>query len=127
MSNQDKYINGANGYLKTATGAFNKKVFGNQVVYNLLSMAIENYLTALCISTGEMPEHSGIVEILKQVDGEIEIPASFHTEAGFVNSFMNLCSLDVLEMKDPSDEDLKRMLNFSEELKCFCSKEMQEK
>ncbi len=119
MVNWEKYYNEANSYSKAAFGAYNKNRFGSQVVYNLLSMAIENYLTALCISGGEMPEHEGISYMLRQVNKNIEIPESFFQEARFMNRFMNFCSLEVFEPKDPLRADLERMLRFTEELQSF--------
>lgn len=119
METWRKYFDEANAYSKTAFGSFNKSKFGNQVVYNLLSMAIENYLTALCLKIGQMPRHSGITAILKQIEKTMEIPEAFHVEARFINSFMNFCSLEVLEPKDPSRADLVRMLSFTTDIKRF--------
>jgi hypothetical protein len=119
-----KYLDDANGYSKAAFGAFNKDKLGSQVVYNLLSMGIENYLTALCISGGEMPEHEGISFMLRQVGKKIEIPEAFFQEARFLNRFMNFCSLEVFEPNDPSRSDLVRMLGFTDELKRFCEEKL---
>ncbi|WP_297100554.1 hypothetical protein [uncultured Draconibacterium sp.] len=115
-----KYFDDANDYSKAAIGSFGKMKFGSQVVYNLISMAIENYLTALCISSGEMPEHEGISYMLRQVAKNIEIPEPFHQEARFMNRFMNYCSLEVQEQKDPTHEELSRMIGFMGDLKSFC-------
>ena len=115
-----KYFDDANGYSKAAIGSSSKKKFGSQVVYNLISMAIENYLTALCISSGEMPEHEGISYMLRQVAKNIEIPEPFHQEARFMNRFMNYCSLEVQEPIDPTHEELARMIGFMGDLKSFC-------
>lgn len=120
MENWRKYFDEGNSYSKAALGSFNKDKFGSQVVYNLLSMGVENYLTALCSKLGEMPEHSGITAILRQIKKSMEVPDAFTNEARFINSFMNFCSLEVLEAKDPSREELQRMLTFTDELKSFC-------
>ncbi|MCY1723412.1 hypothetical protein OU798_23880 [Prolixibacteraceae bacterium Z1-6] len=124
MESWRKYFDEANAYSKTAFGSFNKSKFGSQVIYNLLSMAVENYLTALCSKIGQMPEHSGITAILRQVQKSMDIPEIFHVEARFINSFMNFCSLEVLETKDPSRSDLVRMLGFTDELKRFCEERL---
>lgn len=124
MENWEKYHDEANSYAKTAVGAFKKEKFGSQVVYNVLSMAVENYLTALCVSRGEMPEHEGISYMLRQVGKNIQIPEAFFQEARFMNRFMNFCSLEVFEPKDPSRTELERMLSFTADLKQFCEKEL---
>jgi len=120
MANWEKYYEEGNSFTKSAFGSFNKSKFGSQVIYNLLSMGVENYLTALCIKAGSLPEHSGITAMLRQVNKTIETPAKFTDEARFINSFMNFCSLDVMEANDPTRADLVRMLGFTDDLKRFC-------
>ncbi|HYQ57514.1 MAG TPA: HEPN domain-containing protein [Draconibacterium sp.] len=120
MANWTKYMDEADSYAKAAVGSYRKEKLGSMVVYNVLSMAVENYLTALCVSTGELPEHSGITAMLKQVGKKMEIPEEFHEEARFINRFMNFCSLEVLETLEPTREELSRMLDFTSALKEFC-------
>lgn len=119
MAKWDQYKNEADSYYRVANGAFTKEKFGEQVIYNMISMSIENYLTALCFGIDEIPEHSEIAAMICQISKKMELPDSFTEEARFINSFMNLCSLEVLETKDPSRDDLKRMLGFNAELKAF--------
>lgn len=121
MANWTKYIDEADSYTKAAVGSFKKEKLGSLVVYNVLSMAVENYLTGLCVSTGELPEHSGITAMLKQVGKKMEIPEEFLVEARFINRFMNFCSLEVLETLEPTREELSRMLDFTHALKDYCS------
>jgi len=121
MANWTKYMDEANSYAKAAVGSYNKEKLGSLVVYNVLSMAVENYLTALCVRTGELPEHSGITAILKQIGKKMEVPEEFLVEARFINRFMNFCSLEVLETLEPTREELSRMLDFTNALKEFCN------
>ncbi|WP_297087325.1 HEPN domain-containing protein [uncultured Draconibacterium sp.] len=126
MANWTKYFDEADRYTKAAEGSFKKEKLGSLVVYNVLSMAVENYLTALCVSTGDMPEHSGITAMLKQIGKKMEIPEEFHAEARFINRFMNFCSLEVLETKEPTREELARMLDFTAALKEYCGAALSE-
>lgn len=125
MRKWKKYYDEASSYSKAAFGAFNKSRLGSQVVYNLISMAIENYLTALCMSKNMMPEHSSIDGMLEQLGNQMNIPDSFVVEAGFINKFMNFCSLEVFEPMDPSRPDLVRMLSFTDDIKQFCEKNLE--
>ena len=124
MANWQKYYDEANSYAKGALGAFKKSKLGSQVVYNLVSLAIENYLTALCVSKNTLPEHSSIGSMIRQLKKYMDVPAGFTDEARFMNKFMNFCSLEVLETIEPSQDDLARMLGFADELKTFCDKEL---
>jgi len=114
-----KYYDEASSYSKAAFGAINKKRLGNHVVYNLVGLAIENYLTALCMKLRIMPEHSSIGSMLHQLKKQIEVPDSFLVEARFINKFMNFCSLEVLETPEPKNSDLVKMLSFTEVVKIF--------
>ena len=119
MENWKKYYEEASSYSKAAFGSFNNKRLGNIVVYNLIGLSIENYLTALCMKQNLMPEHSSIGSILHLLKKQIEIPESFAIESRFINKFMNFCSLEVLELPEPSNSDLVRMLIFTEDVKNF--------
>lgn len=119
MEEWKKYYDEAASYSKAAFGAFNNKRLGNHVVYNLIGLAIENYLTALCMKLDIMPEHSSIGSMLHLLKKQIEIPDTFSAESRFINKFMNFCSLEVLETPEPNDSDLVRMLSFTEEIKNF--------
>lgn len=124
MENWKKYHDEANSYSKAAFGAFNKSRLGSQVVYNLVGLAIESYLTALCMSKSVMPEHSSIGGMIRQLGKKMEMPDNFAVEARFINKFMNFCSLEVFEPKDPSRSDLVRMLSFTEDIKQYCEKKL---
>jgi len=60
MENWKKYFEEAEKYSNATFGAYCKSRLGSQVVYNLIGLAFENYLTALCMKLGTMPEHSSI-------------------------------------------------------------------
>ncbi len=119
-----KYYDEAASYSKAAFGAFNKKKLGNYVVYNLIGLAIENYLTAICMKMDMMPEHSSIGSMLHLLRKQMEVPDSFTAEARFINKFMNFCSLEVLETPEPRVSDLVRMLSFTEDVKNFCERNL---
>ncbi|MBN2636015.1 MAG: hypothetical protein JXR61_07080 [Prolixibacteraceae bacterium] len=119
MEELKKYYNEAGSYSKTALGAFKNKRLGNIVVYNLIGLAIENYLTALCMKFNLLPEHSSISSMLHLLKKQVEIPESFKTESRFINKFMNFCSLEILETPEPDDSDIVRMLRFTDDIKHF--------
>lgn len=124
MEDWKKYYDEAASYSKAAFGAFNKKKLGGHVVYNLIGLAIENYLTALCMKFDILPEHSSIGSMLHLLKKQIEIPESFPAESRFINKFMNFCSLEVLETPEPSESDLSRMLSFTENIKIFTEEKL---
>jgi len=119
MEHWCKYYDEAKSYSKAAFGSFNKKRLGNYVVYNLIGLAIENYLTALCMKLENIPDHSSIGAMLRLLKKQVEVPESFFIESRFLNKFMNFCSLEVLETPEPSNSDLVRMLSFTNDVGLF--------
>lgn len=119
MEDWKKYYDEAASYSKAAFGAFNKKKLGNHVVYNLIGLAIENYLTAVCMKFNVLPEHSSIGSMLHLLKKQVTVPEGFTAESRFINKFMNFCSLEIMDMPAPGDSDLVRMLSFTEDVKSF--------
>ena len=92
------------------------------MVYNLIGLAIENYLTAICMKFNVLPEHSSIESMLHMFKKQMEIPETFAPEARFINKFMNFCSLEIMDTPEPGSSDLVRMLNFTEDVKNLAEK-----
>jgi len=124
MDEWQKYYDEANSYSKAAFGAFNKRKLGGHVIYNLIGLALENYLTALCMSMDLMPEHSSIGSMLALLKKQMEVPEKFAVESRFINKFMNFCSLEITDTPEPSDSDLVRMLSFSEDVRNFTNEKL---
>lgn len=127
MEDWKKYYDEAASYAKAAFGAYNNGRLGNHVVYNLIGLANENYLTAVCLKHEVMPEHSSIGAMLHLLKKQVEIPESFFVESRFLNKFMNFCSLEVLETPEPSSADLVRMLSFTDDVRRFADDFLVEK
>ncbi|NOY95443.1 MAG: hypothetical protein GXO81_03510 [Chlorobi bacterium] len=121
--NWDKYYADAMSYYKTAIGSNNKgNKLGSLVMYNVISLSIENYLTAVLMKQGALPKHSGINSMIRELKGDFMAPESFIVEGRFLNKFMNFCSLDIIPQIEPSNSDIARMISFLEELKVWVEK-----
>ena len=116
-----RYYNEANSYAKAAFGSYKNSRLGNQVVYNLIGLSLENYLTALCMKLDVLPVHSSIGSMLSLLGRKMPVPEKFKEESRFINRFMNFCSLEIFEPKEPTKEDLERMLIFTTDIHKFCS------
>ena len=119
MEEWKKYSKEGRDYLKAAFGAYSNKKLGNSVIYNLIGLSIESYLTALCMKLNILPEHSSIGSMLHILKKHVEVPETFTTESRFMNRFMNFCSLDVCDVKEPENSDVLRMLNFMGNVRDF--------
>lgn len=113
------YHSEAVDYYKVAKGAAQKKTLGNLVIYNVVAMSIENYMTCLLMNTGFIPEHSSISGMHRELRKLYEVPEIFQTEVRFMNHFMNFCSLEVTPVIVPTDDEVVRMINFVSQLKIW--------
>jgi hypothetical protein len=107
-------------YYKTTVGGIKKgKKLGSAVFYNLIGLALESFLTAAMTKDGFLPEHSSISYMIRELKKKYDVPESFTDESRFFNRFMNMCSLEVIEVKEPNDEELLRMVGFLEQVKIW--------
>jgi len=113
------YYREAADYSKAAKGASHKKTLGNLVIYNVVAMSIENYMTCLLMKTGFIPEHSSISGMHRELKKLYEVPETFQSEVRFMNHFMNFCSLEVAPIIVPTDEEVVRMLGFMTSLETW--------
>ncbi len=107
----------ASDYYLTASGAAQKKRLGNLVIYNLVAMSIENYMTSVLMKSNFIPEHSSISSMYRELKKNHNAPEEFHAEVRFMNRFMNFCSLEPTPEIVPTDEEIKRMVSFATSLK----------
>jgi hypothetical protein len=107
-----KYYDEAVSYSKVSQGAVQKGKLGNIVIYNMVSMSVEGFLTSILVNRGVYPHHSSIPSMFRELKKLMPIPDEFTPEIRFLNSFMNLCSLDVQAERIPTDEEIKRMSAF---------------
>ena len=122
----EKYYNEGLGYLRTANGAVKKNKLGNQVVYNVISLAIENMLTGILIYNNILPEHSYIGNMLRELKQKYQVPESFFLEVRLINKYMDFCSLEIKDEVIPGDEDILQMCTFMNDLKEWIDKQLNE-
>ncbi|WP_321286454.1 hypothetical protein [uncultured Sunxiuqinia sp.] len=118
MEGWNSYYEEAAAYYKTVVGARKKdRPFGNLVYYNMIGLSLEGFLTAVIAKDDDLPEHSSISSMLRMIEKKYEVPEAFTDESRFFNRFMNFCSLEMLEMLEPTDEEIDRMVKFVADLK----------
>lgn len=113
----ESYFKEAIDYCSVAQNASQKGKLGNIVVYNLIGMSVENFMTSLLIREGFFPEHSSISGMLREIKKIMPVPEEFTAGVRFLNSFMNFCSLEIVPEKIPTDEEITRMICFVTSLK----------
>jgi len=113
----ESYYLEATDYYKAALGASRKNTLGNLVIYNVVAMSIENYMTSILMKSGFIPEHSSISSMYRELKKNHNAPEEFHAEVRFMNRFMNFCSLEVTPVIVPTNDEIARMISFASSLK----------
>lgn len=113
----ESYYKEAADYYKAALGAAEKRTLGNLVIYNIVAMSIENYMTSALMKAGFIPEHSSISSMYRELKKNHNAPEEFHAEVRFMNRFMNFCSLEVTPVIVPTDQEINRMVSFATSLR----------
>lgn len=113
----ESYYLEATDYYKAALGASRKNTLGNLVIYNVVAMSIENFMTSVLMKSGFIPEHSSISSMYRELKKNHNAPEEFHAEVRFMNRFMNFCSLEPTPEIVPTNEEIKRMVSFASALK----------
>jgi len=119
MEEWKKYFDEGVAYSKVSQGAVRKGKLGNVVIYNMVSMAAEGFLTCLLAREGVYPEHSSISSMMRELKKRMPIPDEFSAEVRFLNSFMNFCSHEVVPERIPTDGEVQRMSRFIAELQTW--------
>ena len=117
----ENYFKEAIDYCSVAQNASHNGKLGNIVIYNVISMSVENFMTSLLIREGNFPEHSSISGMLREIKKIMPVPEEFTPAVRFINSFMNFCSLEIVPEKIPTDEEIARMVGFATSLKDWTS------
>jgi len=113
----ESYYLEATDYYKAALGASRKNTLGNLVIYNVVAMSIENYMTSILMKSGFIPEHSSISSMYRELKKNHNAPEEFRAEVRFMNRFMNFCSLEVTPVIVPTNDEIARMISFASALK----------
>jgi len=110
-----KAYNDAVSYHVAVKGLWARRKVDNETIYNIVSMAIEQYSLALTWHIGFIPVHSGLTSVFRELKKRIHLPDYFIEQVRFLNRFMVYCSLDRIASIDLSDDDISRMILFLDE------------
>ena len=122
MENSDwyDYVVAGIKYLKTAVKGRNRpSVFTNELTYNLITLAVEKLLVGLSLHHGNPPEHhrlDGLVNTVTQIE---PMDADLIKKVEGIDSYQDLCSLEVYSRPVPNDMEIKAMLEIAKEVERF--------
>jgi len=123
ITGYDVMIKGADSYYASAKKAFYKEgKFTNELVFNILTMAVEKYLVGLLMSKGVMPMNHVIKYLLNETEEYFTLDKSVHHHLEKVDEYLYICSLEDFTKKVPDKDELENILSALETLKVFVHK-----
>jgi len=123
ITGYDIMIKGADSYYNSARGAFYKdSKFTTELIFNILTMAVEKYLVGLLMSKGIMPENHVIKYLLEETELYFTLDKTVHQNLTKVDEYLYICSLDSFTKKVPSRDELESMIMALDNLKNFVHK-----
>ena len=115
----DFYYKEGLGFYKSATNSYagKGKAFNNELLFNIISMAMERMLVSLLLYNKKMPLSEMVSGLIRELKDVVEWPEEFRSEVRWLNKFVHLCSLDPTPMKVPDDEEMKKVMKIAKEVK----------
>ena len=98
---------------------------GDEVIYNLVCLGVEAVFTSILLSYDCVIDHSGILRLLREMEKQHNkpMPQEWVETARLMSSFQSYCSLEVVKIKIPTKDELRRMFVFGGEVEKY-AKEM---
>lgn len=113
IDNWQDFLRDGEQFLNTAIGAVakRKKSFTPDTIYNLTAMAIEKYIMATLMQHGQLAENHTMADLHRAIEPITgPLPRNLVKDMRFMDSFQEICDPDSYVRRDPSENDLDRIL-----------------
>jgi len=99
-----------------------KPKLGTEILYNFVCIGIENVLTGVLMRHDCTVDHSGILQLVRELDKIDKVDLDWIEKARFMNKFQSYCSLDYIKPKIPTTDDLAVMIEFGKSIEAYGKK-----
>jgi hypothetical protein len=106
----------AKGYHARAVRFQNGKEAFRGMVFNVASMALENYLTALCCLHYIRPLNHNYNCLVDAVESVMDFPKELGEDLRSLDEIFDICSVDEYHHGTPKPEDAQRVLKMCEQV-----------
>ncbi len=86
-----------------------KVKFGTDIRYNILSMAFEAYIMAICDFYKNLPENHTYTDLINAVETVVDIDPKLKQNILKFESIQSICSIDKYERSNPTEEELEEL------------------
>ena len=107
-------------YLKTCKGLVgNKKKFDNEFLYHLAVLAGERLILGLLMSYDYIPAATSLTGMVIEGKSFYKYNDELLKGGRLINKFQNFCSLDVVALTVPNDEEMFKIVDYINSLYVF--------
>jgi len=120
ISGWEDFLADGSGYFNTAVGALVKKreVFTSQILYNLISIAIEKFVMAALMRYGAMPYNHTMRDLVEAMEDTFPGALSdIRDELLLLDSYQDICDLEGFSIAPPAMEKIPAMLDLAGRVK----------
>lgn len=112
------FIKEANEFYKVAVGGVKKKkIFTNEILYNLISISIEKYFMGFLTSRNQLPQCHTLKNMINEVKSLVEVNETIVQKMYYFDDVQQICSLIDYHRKTISDHDINEMISVLGEIK----------
>lgn len=111
-----EFLEDGKGYLSTAIGALAKRkdIFTSEILYNIITMAIEKFVMAALMRYGTMPYNHTMADLVEAM--EETFPGAItdiRTELLQLDKYQDICDLEGFSITPPGMEKIPAMLDLA--------------
>ena len=117
-----EFLSDGNAFLKTATAAYyqRKKTFTPEILYNIIAMAIEKFVMAAVMHSGDMPENHTMADLLRGLQKVYpDDSMQFERDLLQFDQYQEICDLDAFKIAPPCMQEIPAMLDLAHRLQDF--------
>ncbi|MCU7551122.1 hypothetical protein OCK74_18525 [Chitinophagaceae bacterium LB-8] len=108
----NSFIKEANEFYKVAVGGVKKKkVFTNEILYNLISISMEKYFMGFLTSRNQLPQCHTLKNMINEMKSLVEVNESIVQKMYYFDDVQQICSLIDYHRKTISDHDINEMIS----------------
>jgi hypothetical protein len=106
------FIKEANEFYKAAVGGVKKKkIFTNEILYNLVSISMEKYFMGFLTAKNQLPQCHTLKNMINEVKALVEVDEWIVQKMYYFDDVQQICSLIHYHRKTISDADINEMIS----------------
>lgn len=114
------YYDEGKSFLSTCSKLTQRKgLFNNEFIYNLAVLAGERIALGLLLSYNYIPSATSLSGMLQEGKSMYDLDESLLKGARFINKFQFFCSLEVVPLTVPNDQELNQIVDYVQSIDQF--------